>query len=287
MKQFTLILTVLISFATATFAQIPNSGFESWTNHGTYMEAVGWPSGNSFSAGSYYPVTRSTDHYPAAVGSYSVRMENNPALLPSFEAFGFIWTVPLTDFLPEPSFPVTGHPTSLTGYYKWAPQNGDTMYIQLKLYNGGTEVTSDIFATKIAASSWTPFTLPITSYTTADSGFIIISSFYSDGPYNIPYGNSVLYVDNLNFDNLITSVSEQETQGDLADFYPNPASDMLSLNIENAEINIYDMMGDLVKSETMGSGQRELCISDLCNGVYVCTIRSGNNVISKKLVIQR
>ncbi|MDD5570644.1 MAG: T9SS type A sorting domain-containing protein [Bacteroidales bacterium] len=288
MKKFTIIITVLIAVAINANAQIPNSGFETWTNYGTYMEADGWSSTNMASAGTFYPVTRASDPYPVTIGNYSIRLENKPALLPSYEAIGFVWTLPATAPQPEPSFPITGHPTSLTGYYKWAPQNGDTMFVQIILYHEGTGVAYDDFSTTTAAASWTPFSIPISSYTDADSGLVIIAAFYSDGPYNIPYGNSVLYVDNLNFDGFVGVASEQTSQNDLINLYPNPASDKLTIEssqLTNESIlTICNINGQEMIKEQGIRQKAQVDVSNLPSGIYFVKLITDKTVEVRKII---
>jgi len=270
-------------------AQIPNSGFESWTNFGAYEDPIPWGSTNSYSTGPFYPVTKSTDHYPAGYGSYSVRMENNTALSPNYSGRGYISTgVPP----PSPDFPVTGHPTSLTGYYKFAPLNGDTMLIQIQLYKNGLSVSYGEFTYVASATSWTPFSASLTNYTDADSGSIFIAAYYANGYNCLPRGNSVLYVDNLNFDNLITSISNLTSKNNLFDLYPNPASDIVTLNIENLNnadltLNIYNVIGNLVKSEMLKQNNKQINIGDLSNGIYMVEIKSKEWSENQKLIIQR
>src|ERR1035437_8033276 len=82
MKKITIILTVLIAMTMKSNAQIPNSGFENWTTVNNCIEPTSWHSIYSLmdSSGNYCQVTRSTDHYPVSVGSYSVRIANDTAI---------------------------------------------------------------------------------------------------------------------------------------------------------------------------------------------------------------
>jgi hypothetical protein len=70
-------------------ADIPNPGFEDWTDMTTYMTPNGWATTNGIS-GSFFAATRDTDHYPADAGSYSVRLENNPAGLVDYSGLGIV-----------------------------------------------------------------------------------------------------------------------------------------------------------------------------------------------------
>ncbi len=193
-----------------------NFGFEKWKDMGSYMEPESFLTLNSNASGSFYPVKRSTDHYPVSVGQYSIRIESNPSLLPGSDALGLVLQNSGNTLLegPGPSFAITGHPTSLTGYYKYAPQNSDTMRIQIQLYQNGSGVSYNVFLSTVSVSSWTSFTIPLPPYTSADSGSIMLAAYNANGPPSeyIPYGNSVLYIDNLNFDNLITGSVSQWTQ---------------------------------------------------------------------------
>ena len=296
MKKFTIILTVLFAMIIKANAQIPNNGFEQWNNRGNYMEPQGYLTPNSYASGSFYPVTRSTDHYPAFIGDYSIRIENNTSLLPGIDGFGIVLQnrSNLLNNGPMPSFPIIGHPTSLTGYYKYAPLNGDTMAVQIILYNHGTYVTGNSFSSKDSAVNWTSFSIPFPGYLSADSGSIILSSYNAGGrpPQYIPYGNSVLYIDNLNFDDLINSVTEQAVKNNLFNLYPNPVSDIVTLNIHhtnNSEmtLNVYNLIGESVRSEKLNQVQQKINLGELNNGIYMVEIKTEEWVEKQKLIIQR
>jgi hypothetical protein len=254
------------------------------------MEPVGWATTNPAGRGSHYPVTRSTDHYPTAVGDYSVRLENNIAYLTESSGLGLI--MPETLAAPGPVFPVSGHPNSFTGYYKFAPQNNDTMLIQATLYNNGTDVARANFTTTVAAQNWTSFNVPFETYTTADMGHIVISAYYVDGPNYVPHGNSVLNVDNLNFDDLISCETRPNKNISLISAFPNPASSYFTLNIDDVyrdglKINIYNIRGELIVSEIIKQNQRQIDIRGLSNGIYIAKIKSKNLFKTQKLIVQK
>ena len=255
MKKNLCMMLVFIAFAIFSSAQIPNNGFENWTPLGNGFEPTEWFSANSFDpSGSYFPITQSTDHFPTNRGNYSIRLENQPSLLPAFKAFGIAATTRL-DGSDRPLFAVIGHPTSLCGYFKFLSQNNDTMDIHFALYKNGIEVTSGRFITTNSFSDWTSFNIQVDNmaYAEADSGRIVISSFYSDNL--IVHGNSALYVDNLSFDIPISGINDPSASIVPNFFYPNPASDEIFLNIENLNdksmtVNIYDLSGRKVKPES-------------------------------------
>jgi hypothetical protein len=303
MKKFIIILTVLIAVAFKTNAQIPNNGFESWNTVGHCIEPASWYSMYSLmdSSGIYCPISRSTDHYPASVGQYSAVIANdtsiwNTGISPGyFLGWGMLGTSKMSD---RPLFPVSGHPKSLCGYYKFLPQNGDTMNIYLHLYYHGAGITEGKFQSIAAVSTWTSFKffVPDTLYSNVDSARISVSS--SNEPKNGhggPHGNSILYIDNLSFDTLITSpvsVSELSVISPLFKLYPNPASHFITLNINNINNNdltlyIYDIMGVLVRSELLNQNQRQINIENLSNGVFMVSLKSKDLTENQKLIIQK
>jgi hypothetical protein len=292
MKLFTIIFTIVIAITISVNAQISNSGFEIWTTTASYEDPTGWATVNSYSTGPFYAVTKSTDHYPVSVGSYSVRMENNTAF-PNDVGRGIIMSGTFAS-AGGPAFPITGHPTSLTGYYKYAPLNGDTMFIIIHIFNHGTDVTGGQFTSTATASSWTPFTIPFSDvYTSADSGSMIIAAYNANGPDYVPHGNSILYVDNLNFDNLISSVKDRYPTP------PNSASDILNLfspsssgisfslpSNSTVSLKVLDMRGrelaTLVNNERMSAGTHTKMLSARAtsNGVYLYRLQAGSSTVA-------
>ncbi|MDD4210232.1 MAG: T9SS type A sorting domain-containing protein [Bacteroidales bacterium] len=292
MKKQYFLLFILLVLAFKINAQIPNNGFENWTTTGAYETPIFWTCGNSSSSGAFYPVTKSTDHYPTSMGSYSIRLENKLPLI-NGSSYGFAFTENGTENAGSPSFPLLGHPTSFCGYYKCFPLNNDTMQIGIMLFNNGEFVAGAELLCTDTVANWTSFNVPISTYTDADSACIAVAAFYNDTNCalpNGPYGNSVLYVDNLSFDSLITSVSERIDKCLSFNLFPNPAYDILNLDIENSNnselmFNIYNMLGTLVKSERLFS--KQIYISDLCNGMYMLEIKSNERTYKQKLIIQK
>jgi hypothetical protein len=167
------------------------------------------------------------------------------------------------------------------------------MEISVHLYLNGNDVSwGNIFSTSSTVSSWTSFNIPFNSYATADSGTIMLQAYYKNAGNAVPHGNSVLYIDNLNFDNLISSVSEQISKNIVFSLFPNPASDIVTLNIENKNfkdltLKIYNMMGELVRSELLRQNLQKINLGGLNNGIYTVEINSLEWSGIQKLIIQR
>ena len=289
-----LIAVVLSLFVTAqAFSQIPNNRFENWTNTGNYLTPDEWWTSNDSAAGTFYPVTRSTDHYPLAVGNYSLRLENNISLLPDWGAMGIAWTGGW-EGNNYPVFPITGHPLSLCGYYKFIPQNNDTMEIHIRLYKNGVDVSGGQFKNSAAMSSWGSFSIPLSAYADADSARIMILSCYNND-FPFPLGNSVLYVDNLSFDSLITDGIPETADTNPFFVYPNPASEIIKIDFNKKGINligleIYNAQCQEVFTEKDFDNNDLLSVnvSGLAEGFYIVRIKtSEEQSYFQKLQINR
>ncbi len=290
MEKFTIVLTVLIAMTITTYGQIPNSGFENWATVGSYENPTDWATMNASCAGPFYSCTKSTDHYPVSVGNYSIRVENNTSLTQMTGGYG----IAITDTMAypfQPAFPIIGNPTSLCGYYQYNSMNNDSMFIRIVFFENSIMLGYNTFITGITTSAWTSFTLPLT-YPAADSATLYISAYYPSSQFDSPKGNSVLYVDNLSFDNLITSVSEQSFKNITFSLFPNPAYDIVNIEIDKTNkvdltLNIYNVVGTLVKSEIIKQSQRQINVGDLSNGIYMVEIKSEEWTEKQKLLIQR
>jgi hypothetical protein len=293
MKRSVLVLLLPIAFAIESQAQITNGGFENWTSSGSCMQPQGWACINDWMGltENCYSMSRSDDHYPASIGSFSIKIENRVDLLPDWGAAGMVWTGDSTGFgTDNPAFPITGHPLSLCGYYKFLPQNGDTLDIHFVLYKNGVELVQGRLIRTTAATAWTSFNIPVSdpNYPGADSARIMMSAFYSDS-FTL-HGNSVLYIDNLSFDNLVTSAEKQTMDQSLFNVFPNPATDYIMLNFnkicnEEIQLEIYNSNGVLVKSLLVKPNQPAINIADQSNGIYLLVAKTTNASGVQKLII--
>jgi len=74
--------------------------------------------------------------------------------------------------------------------------------------------------------------------------------------------------------------------------FPNPTSDIVQLkteNIRNEELtmNIYNVTGELMRTEILKKNQQHINIADLRNGIYMLELNSEKLTGKKKIVIQR
>ncbi len=285
--QFTILF--LMVFTAFTIAQIPNAGFENWTSYGNYEDPDGWATMNSFTPSYFNSCSKNTDHYPTNVGNYSIKIENNTSLTQMTGGYGMV----ITDIMAyplQPSFPIIGHPTSLHGYFKYFPQNGDALWIQIIMFKNGANVFNEQFTHSAQTSTWTPFEITFPNYTDADSATIIMAAFHPTGPTDPPNGNSVLMVDNLNFDSPISSINEKQNNIIISNIFPNPANTFIEISINNNEnqytyIDIIDITGKICKTVSTNLNNIKININDLKSGVYF--LRTSNNSLTetRKLMV--
>lgn len=86
--------------------------------------------------------------------------------------------------------------------------------------------------------------------------------------------------------------SEQGSKQNLFSVHPNPASDELTLIINDPDfremsLNIYAVTGVLVRSLTVNQSQLQINVGDLNNGIYFVVLQSGASVESQRLIVQR
>lgn len=262
MKQ-KLILSTLICILTSTIvsAQIPNSNFEKWTK-GANHAPDGWRDNGSKTSG-FYPASQSTDFYQ---GKFAVKVETK--ISGSDTTKGMVRTE-RPDSNEEgfgPAFPISKRVQNLKGYYKYSPKNGDSAQIIAFITKTGyknTQWGGSLLAWGSkqlpAASTYTPFSIGYENYSSSfiywdstkvpDSAFIELLSYKGIGSKGSlpPLGNSVLYVDALNFDSYLTDANEHMLTPDFKLFPTNSNGDIdvvfSTLESKYTNINIYDLDG--------------------------------------------
>jgi hypothetical protein len=84
-----------------------------------------------------------------------------------------------------------------------------------------------------------------------------------------------------------TTLSVKKNVLENVSVYPNPASGSLTINtLDGANIDIYNVIGKMVKSQEALSNSHTMDISDLSTGVYFVKLTSEGKTATKKLVIE-
>lgn len=93
-------------------------------------------------------------------------------------------------------------------------------------------------------------------------------------------------------DSTVTFVSDLAQKNMSFILYPNPAQDIVTLNVSNSNgkdllLNIYDIQGTLVKHEIVEQSTQNINIRNLNNGIYIVAIKSEDLIEYKRLIIHR
>ena len=293
------------------FAQIPNSGFETWENYKddttgyVYEKPDLWVGSLPKTREYSFSITKNPESYPVGTGQYSMKIQsdsaNGVAGVAATEDDSKLGHAGDTLISTEggsplqPSFSINKKPTSLYFYCKWYSFDGDTINCQVYIYKGSTIIGSGVWATTQSSSDWTALKIPLKytdTVTVPDSATI----FFMTGVH-IQHSQSYIIVDNLSFDTLITSVTANrnprspKTGSDIVKLF-NPSSSGISFNLSSnscVSLKVYDLRGrevaTLVNNEMMSSGTytKRWNTGATSHGVYFYRLWAGSAMITKKV----
>jgi hypothetical protein len=176
--------------------------------------------------------------------------------------------------------------------YKNITSAGDSAVVVLQIYDTLTADPNDdvvmygvIGAYSGSTTNWTMESLPVqefnaTGYTA--NAYVVIAS--ASIGFLFGYGNgypgSELWLDAIS----ISATADVIELSSNLKVYPNPANDLLNVNISNANfknssITIYNVSGQQLMNSTMSGANAQLNIEDLSNGVYFVTVVNENGFL--------
>jgi hypothetical protein len=264
-----------------SIAQIPNAGFENWTD--------GDPDGWNTLDFMWDAVIQSTD---AHSGSYAARLEIIDFMGSSMPPFL------------ETVFPASERFASLTGYYKYLPQSDEDVFsIDIILYKGSSvwdAVGSGSLEISTPAQNYTKFTVPIEYWSTdtPDSAWIFfIVDFGSDD--ETPGSYALLDDLSLSLEpaTSVTGGTHLPLDFMLNQNYPNPfnPSTEIAFTIPDesyVELKVYDMLGKEIASLAgdvylPGHYTKTFTASHLPSGIYIARLnavsRETNTMLSRSV----
>lgn len=181
-------------------------------------------------------------------------------------------------------------PWKVTGYYKYAPVNGDSAVIALDFYRNNTVIsTCAPFKITAAQPAWTPFEI-VTGLENQAMGVTHVSMiFASSAKYDFRnleecqgQAGSSLYLDNLQF-HYETGLVEPIMHVVKTNVYPNPSADNVRFDL-NKEVNgrlvVYSIEGNEISARNFAGNHVDYNVSDLSDGIYLYRIIDGNTVLS-------
>jgi hypothetical protein len=284
---------ILIVVAKIGFAQIPNNGFDTWTNNGIYQTPTYWDNLNQITYdNSIYTCVQGT---PGYIGSSYLILTTKSVLgkgvVPARVVSGKIDTV---TYKPIHGYPFANRPQTLTynlQYMPYDPSDSSSVTVLLTKWNTTTYKRDTVAFGgsyyNAMAHSWFVGTTYLTylSGENPDSAMIVISASSS-----APKSGSYIYIDNLQFNGNVVGITENSINDIGVSVFPNPTRHNVTIKIDNTantdyDLKVYDFEGKLIYEQTVLSNTITLNTSQWSRGFYNLSITNNNKILTKKLII--
>ena len=283
---YTSLLVVLFAFSVIK-SQVPNGGFENWTDG----EPDFWTTNN---ADTLITITQSNSSHS---GSSALKGECIPYFPPFLPVMG---PIGICDGDTDDGFPIEFRYNSLKGFYKLNSQGGDQLFITL----WASVDTQAIGVGSILlnnAASYTDFAIPITYIDPATPNKCIISFQIINpvGGINVTLG-SEMYLDDLELSMDMVSDVEAELQPfafQLEQNYPNPFNPSTKISWQSAvsghqTLKIYDVLGNEVATlideyRVAGNYEIDFDATGLSSGVYFYKLIIADYSSTKKMILMK
>lgn len=298
MKKLVLLTSLaLIALSNLAVAQIPNSGFETWTSMGSYSNPAGWGTmNNTTTPSSVYTATKGT---PGSPGTAYLKLTSKTVLSNVVNAIAVSGKLDSITMQPISGFAFTLRPQKFTG--KWQHMSAaDDGSISIKLTRWNTSTNSrETVATAnrvlgTMAMSWATFTINFV-YQTGNAPDTCIIVLKASG--TTPVANDYLWVDNLSFTGSVSGTGIESNNNFLNSLvvYPNPSSStiIIDLNLKSSEkttFELTDLIGKIILSKTVslpqGESTQTFDISGLAKGSYFIKINTESGSETRKIIVE-
>lgn len=279
MKKFYPLIVFIFIVSTIQAQELPNPGFESWENVGTYEEPTLWNTPNPFtSLIGEVTVTKSEDAYS---GDYSAMLESiNISVGPfSYDVPGLVTYADFDVDLATGVYSFGGglylpHDVLLfSGKYKYVGVEGDSASVIIYSFAHPEGEDMDTIGIGYAylhdADDWTDFSVPMVHLNdhTPDTFNVLILSGGSEEaiPGSILKVDDVMLETNVGIFNLPDRIIE-------VSIFPNPATDRLTFETteksDSRSLRIFDINGREVKNIPFNNYKLNVDINDLLEGYY-------------------
>jgi len=282
MKRITLSLVAIIfGIGLITRAQIPNSGFENWTEG----NPDNWSCSNVPDVG-LVNITQTTDSHS---GTYAVQGE--------VEDFFGTTIAPFVASGPDAAgFVISEQYHLFELFYMFTSVGGDKFVANVVLEKAGNPIAQGAVALPATVGTYTQLSVPLT-YTVDEVPDLALIDITIIGPVTGPdvHVGSVMFVDDLSF-SLETGIVNPAAPGLAAKCYPNPASDMMNIllgdNIQGESLlKVFDIYGKEVKSmmcaNQAGTGAFQFSVADLSSGLYFYSVNRQSGHYTGKFNVNR
>ncbi len=295
MKKLVLITIGALS-SLGGFAQIPNSGFETWTTVGSYTNPTSWGTMNNTTA--TYNLYTAIPGTPGSPGTSYLKLTSktiNGNVVNGMAVSGVIDSINLKA---KSGFAFNMQPQSLTGKWQhmiYGSSQGSVKAILTK-WNGSL-MKRDTVATAVQAlagmaMSWANFTISFTYLNglTPDSCIIELKASGSN-----PTNNDYLWVDNLAFSGSVTGLVNVENLNSNISLFPNPSDENLTVELNlaktsNVTLQLVDITGKMIRENNLGSingsNKHNFNIAGIAKGSYFINVIANNSHEVRKIIIE-
>ncbi len=178
------------------------------------------------------------------------------------------------------------NPFNFGFYYKYFPENGDTAYAEITLWDSlGNQLASGLILITDSTSTYTQISAPINYMMVAQADFysLSIGTFYTVEPgSHEPSFGTRLIVDDVGFNFVTQSVNDFGSVNRLQ-VYPNPASDFIILKSEAGEIysdyTITDISGRVVLRGLITGEKMRINTGIFESGIYLLKTEAGEGKV--------
>lgn len=294
MKYIYTFFFIFLCSLTFLNAQIPNAGFESWTNG----EPDNWLTNNS--SPDYVPFTQSND---AHEGVSAIQ-----GTIISLQGFS-VPIVLVSGTQDNAGFMSNTRPDALHGWYKFTSVSGDVLVINTAFSKNGSAVGGGNFLTDVSKSSYSEFVLNTLWITgdVPDTAYIVFQ--ITNTASGFPHAGSSFIIDDLSWGTATDVADEKQTPTEfsLAQNYPNPFNPSTKIRysipdvgsgLAQTVLKVYDILGNEVATlvnEEKPAGVYEVEFStgsfgnarNLSSGIYFYKLTAGSFTETKKMILLR
>ena len=293
MKRKITLLLFSIS-ASFSFSQIPNSGFETWTNMGGYENPNNWGTMNNSTAFSGV----FTAERAIVSGSSFIKLTSKMVDTSIVNGIAVSGNLDSITRLPKSGFAFSGMPKSLTGVCQYMSYGGSEGSISASLTKWNfSSHQRDTIATAYQSLPgmkmvWTSFSIDF-SYKNGNTPDSCILFLRASGVS--PASDDYLWLDSLAFAGNVAAIKEPVSFINNINAYPNPAKKNIEVTFnlihpEKIKITLTNITGKLIKEFDLGTAEGSpiysLDINDISNGPYFLNIISESGIKTKQIEIE-
>ena len=272
MKKIYLLLISALPTLPVFSQALPNSGFDNWTNQGSYDDPDNWNTLNSITSNFGVVTVQKASGADVHSGTAAIKMITLSVLGQNANGLATTGTIDVQNQTVTGGIPYSLRPDSITGWYKCAPQGADFGFVDFTLFDaGGTDTIGYAhFQTPSAAvGTYTRFSIAINYHNGNTPGLSRCVMSSSAGVSSVL--NSVLFIDDLALIFNPNGVQETIIANTSVHFYSEQHTLIIDALTESHMI-ITDVTGKKVVEQSIEKGTSEILLDKISSGTYIYNI---------------